>query len=893
MTAPRPDDEQHRGEAANAIEQHPSDRTSGAATGSVDREGGPGVDRLTERDRRASELDILRLRILAALVIGAAVMLMPLFGTYRIQIGAAVILIGIVSNLVLIRRVERGDRVPSAIAIGDAITACAVAFLVPETYGVAVIVLVSCTGLYVFWFGRRRMLPIAVPTGIALAIIGHGHDAPSWRVYFVAWSVTTLFSTIIFGRLEETLTAQRDRYDGLVNGIDAAVWEGSGPSGPPNYVSERAAGVLGYDISQIRDAEFFRSRIHPDDLAAFNESRRLVSTGQDVEVHFRVTDANGRVRRVQDRVRVTVDGSGRVARRRGVLVDETARWEAEASARRYTDFIEGIPIALLVLHMTDPEDPTSFVVQAANPAALAITSLDDGAIGHRIVDLISVTDVFLADMARVVSDGVPHDRPVIQIEGSDEIFAFHAVPLPDRCIGISLEDVTKRARTAEAFRHQATHDTLTGLANRALLNERLTQALGEADRTGAPVGLLVVDLDQFKDVNDALGHEYGDSLLRELATRMSTRLRDCDTIARLGGDEFAVLLTTDAAVAGAENVARRLTELAREPVKVGQYRLQVGASVGIAVAPDHGDDAETLMRHADAAMYDAKQSGCGHVVYSPRHELGALRRLELLADLREGDISADVEVHYQPRIHLATMSPVGVEALVRWRHPVHGLLAPSDFIELAEVSGSIRSLTQAVTMHAFGVLDVLADHGVLSTSVNLSSRNLYDPSWVEWICELAGSAPIPAGTLWLELTEEQLMDDPRQSSEVIRRLHDLGIRFSVDDFGQGSSSITVLRDMPIDELKIAPQFVADLMRGDERVVRSIIDTGHHLGLAVTAEGVADERAVTRLRALGCDIAQGFALGPPLPLDELLESLRTGPPGKLPVNSATGATGPPA
>lgn len=849
--------------------------SGGGATGPSPEDRGADVDRLTQHDRRISELEILRWRVLAALVIGAAVMLIPLFGSHRIQIGATVVLIGIVSNLVLIRRVEQGTRVPAMVAVGDSITACVVAYAVPEAYGVAVIVLVSCAGLYVFWFGRRATIPVAVSTGVALALIGYTTDAPSWQVYLIAWTVTTLFSTIIFGQLEMTLRAQRDRYDGLVNGIDAAVWEGQGPSGAPEYVSERATSVLGFDISQIRDATFFRSRIHPDDLAVFEESRRRVSCGEDVEVHFRVTDAWGDVRRVQDRVKVSVDGSGRVVRRRGVLVDETARWEAEASARRYTDFIEGIPIALLVLHMEDPEDRSSFVVQATNPAALAIADLDESAIGRRIVDLISISERFLSDMARVVHEGVPHDRPFLQIEGNEEIFAFHAVPLPDRCVGISLEDVTKRARTAEAFRHQATHDALTGLANRALLHERLTQALAEGDRTGAPVGLLIVDLDQFKDVNDALGHEYGDALLRELADRMSTRLRDCDTIARLGGDEFAVLLTTDADVAGAQNVARRLTELAREPVQVGQYRLQIGASVGIAVAPEHGADAETLMRRADGAMYEAKQSGCGHVVFSPRHELGAMRRLDLLAELRDGDLSADVEVHFQPRFDLRSMTPVGVEALARWRHPLHGLLDPADFIELAELSGAIRSLTQAVTMEAFGALDVLAGYGVRSTSINLSTRNLYDPSWVEWLCELTVSAPIPSGTLWLELTEGQLMDDPRQSTEVIRRLHALGVRFSIDDFGRGSSSITILRDLPIDELKIAPQFVADLLDGDERIVRSIIDTGHHLGLAVTAEGVSDGRAVERLRALGCDIAQGFALGPPLPLEDLRRRLHDG------------------
>jgi diguanylate cyclase (GGDEF)-like protein len=449
---------------------------------------------------------------------------------------------------------------------------------------------------------------------------------------------------------------------------------------------------------------------------------------------------------------------------------------------------------------------------------------------------------------------------------------MRAVPLPDRCVGISLEDVTKRARMAEAFRHQATHDALTGLPNRALLHERLTSALAEAERTGAPVALLMVDLDQFKDVNDALGHEYGDALLKELARRMSNRLRNCDTIARLGGDEFAVLLTTDATIGGAEEVARRLTELAEEPVQVGQYRLQVGASVGIAIAPEHGRDAETLMRRADGAMYDAKQAGGGHVLYCPAQEQAAVRRLELLADLRESEFTDDVEVHFQPRVDLRTMSTFGVEALVRWRHPRHGLLPPTEFIELAEVSGAIRTITQTVTVQACEALSALQGRGLSSTSVNLSTRNLYDPVWVDWLVDLCHDSDLVPGSLWMELTEAQLMDDPRQSEDVIRRLHEAGIRFSVDDFGSGASSIALIRDLPIDEVKIDRRFVEELVAGDDRIVRSIVDVAHHLGLTVTAEGVGDPTMIDALRRVGCDAAQGFALAPPMPLDALVVHL---------------------
>lgn len=823
-------------------------------------------------EQQSAELEILRWRTVASVVIGAAVMVLPLFGDNRLQIGAAILLFATASNLYLTRRVQRGGTVPWLLALGDVAVGCTVALLVPEAYGVVMVVLVSSTGLYVFWFGPKatwRLLPAA---GLALLAIGWWTQPDAWLPYLIAGVVTCTFSTIIYGHVSRTLTSQRNRYDELVNGIDAAVWEGRGPTGPAEFLSDHVVDLLGYGLDQIRDTAFFYSRVHPDDLDVVVESQRLVAQGENVEVHFRVTDAWGRTRRIQNRVRVTVDATGRVTRRRGVLVDETARWEAESSVRRYTDFVEGIPIALVVINMTDPDDPSSFVLQAANPAANAIADLDDAAIGHRIIDLIPVTDEFLDDMATVVRDGVPHDEPFVQIEGVDEVFSMRAVPLPDRSVGISLEDVTKRARMAEAFRHQATHDALTGLPNRALLHERLTRALIEGDRTGAPVALLMVDLDQFKDVNDALGHEYGDALLRELSRRMSNRLRNCDTIARLGGDEFAVLLTTDATTGGAEEVARRLTELAEEPVQVGQYRLQVSASVGIAIAPEHGNDAETLMRRADGAMYDAKQAGGGHVMYCPAQEVAAVRRLELLADLRETGFTDAVEVHFQPRVDLRTMSTFGMEALVRWRHPRHGLLAPSEFIELAEVSGAIRSITQTVTVQACEALAALTGRGLSSASVNLSTRNLYDPVWVDWLCDLSHDSELVPGSLWMELTEGQLMDDPRQSADVIRRLHDVGIRFSIDDFGSGASSLALIRDLPIEEVKIDRRFVDELLAGDDRIVRSIVDVAHHLGLSVTAEGVADPTVVGALRAIGCDAAQGFALAPPMPFSELVAHL---------------------
>jgi diguanylate cyclase (GGDEF)-like protein len=551
---------------------------------------------------------------------------------------------------------------------------------------------------------------------------------------------------------------------------------------------------------------------------------------------------------------------------------------AEAAAQRYRDFVEGIPIALVILRLDEPTDDRSLRVMGANPAAATLFGGTVGlGIGSRVVDLVHSVEPFLQGLADVIRLGTTLDHPFVTLPGIDGVFALRAVPLPDRCVGLALEDVTERARLAASFRHQALHDPLTGLPNRSQLNARLAVAMGP-DRDGssvdtlartaaqdACVALLVIDLDQFKDVNDALGHAHGDRLLVVLARRLAARLRDCDTIARLGGDEFAVLLR-GGGVSGAMEVAERILEMIDQPLHVDDYRFQVAASIGIAVAPDHARGPEELVQRADAAMYRAKAAGGGVAVYTPGQEGADVRRLELLADLR-GAVEDDAfAIEYQPRIDLVTMQTLGVEALVRWHHPRYGLLPPSEFIRLAEVSGAIRLLTRHVTTRALAEVTALGrGRPPLTTSVNLSVRNLYDPKLLVWVRAALEDLDAPEGALCFEITERQLMHDPSAGLTALERLHDLGVRLSIDDFGTGYSSLAHLRSLPIDEVKIDRSFVADLERGDDRIVRSVIDLGHNFGMHVVAEGVESPAALEELRRLGCDSAQGFHLAEPMPV----------------------------
>jgi diguanylate cyclase (GGDEF)-like protein len=778
-------------------------------------------------------------------------------------------------NFIMLHNLILDRRPTAAMAVVDTTVLLVVVALVPDSLPIAALVFASATSLFVFWFGSRITLGLTAAVLAGFSVIGALTTPPLWFPATVAVAVCCIVCTLVLQTVAEGVEDTQRRFDELVNGIDAVVWE-AGADHRVNFVTANVGDVLGCTAADFADPAFIDTHAHPHDIATWHAARRRNAEGRSSEVHLRVRDDHGGYRRIQERVKVSLHPDGTVHRRRGLLMDETCRWDAEADLRRYSDFIQGIPIALLIVHLTDPDDPCSVVVTSLNPAAQALLdaanahrgqrhTLDDGPV--RLVDCLDIEERWLERLRGVTMTNKAYERPFLRIPGADGIYAMRAVPLPDNCIGISLEDVTRRERLAESFRHQALHDQLTGLPNRAHLHTRLDAALVESEQTGSGVALLVVDLDQFKEVNDALGHEYGDRLLAELSRRLGAKLRHCDTIARLGGDEFAVLLTDDADITRATEVARRLIALCEKPVKIGEFRFQVSASVGIAVAPEHGTDGETLLRRADGAMYRAKAAGGSVSVYSPGQDLYNVRRLELLGDLREAVTSDDLAVQYQPRIDLRTHRTVGVEALVRWHHPRHGLLPPDEFIELAEVSGTIHRLTQHVSERASAEMRPLVELHDLSLSVNLSTRNLYDGKLVEWVGDLLVRHRIEPGSLCFEITETQLMDDPNHSLTVLHELRELGIRFSIDDFGTGYSSLSYLRELPIDEVKIDRTFVADLL-DDDTIVRSVIDLGHNLGLHVVAEGVEDVQTMHRLQDLGCDSAQGFHFGAPMDADDL-------------------------
>ena len=409
-------------------------------------------------------------------------------------------------------------------------------------------------------------------------------------------------------------------------------------------------------------------------------------------------------------------------------------------------------------------------------------------------------------------------------------------------------------------------DPLTGLPNRRLLSQRLEVAADQAQASRALVGLLILDIDRFKEINDSLGHDRGDELLQLVAQRLNGIIRSTDTVARLGGDEFAILLTTVRSVDDGVMFGQRILEVFAEPFHVDGLVLHVEASVGLAVMPDHADDIQTLMKHADVAMYVAKAGRIGLSVYDSEGDSSSTAKLIMLGELRKAIDSDDqLCMHYQPKVDIGTGQVVGLEALLRWNHPVRGNVPPSDFIPLAERTGLVHHLTRKVLTLVFSQIQVWCEAGWdIKVAVNLSALNLSEADFEVKIATLLEQYGVSPHLVEFEITESAIVQDPERAAITLRRISEMGSTIALDDFGIGNTSISQLRDLPVDTLKIDQSFIVDLDNGNEVLVRVVTDLAHEFGMVAVAEGVEHASTVERLRALGCDIAQGYWYSRPVP-----------------------------
>jgi diguanylate cyclase (GGDEF)-like protein/PAS domain S-box-containing protein len=651
------------------------------------------------------------------------------------------------------------------------------------------------------------------------------------------------------------------------------------------FISQGCFDLTGYRPSDLignRKVSYGRDLIHPDDQEpVWDDVQAALREKRSFQFVYRIRTASGKEKWVWEQGRGIYSSDGALLALEGFIVDMTERKRAEEALKKseaqnrallnaMPDMMfrisrEGVFLEFIPAKNMDPLVPPDMFLgknlKDVMPADVAQPSM------HCVVQALNTGHPQILEYQLRVNGGMRDYESRIVVSGADEVLSI-------------VRDITDRKHQAAALEYQALHDTLTDLPNRTLVLDRLNQAIHAADRENRPLALLLMDLDRFKEVNDALGHHHGDLLLKQVGPRVLSVIRESDTIARLGGDEFAVLLpATD--LIGATVAARKILEALARPFVVEGIFLDIGASIGIALFPEHGEDVDILMRRADVAMYQAKQTGAGFSVYVSEHDRHSPHRLALMGELRHAVEREELVLHYQPKVDLKTRRTVGVEALVRWQHPEHGLIPPDQFITVAEHTGVIKPLTLWVLGEAARQGSAWHRAGMeISVAVNLSARNLHDLQLPDQIAELLRTWKLPPAGLDLEITESAIMADPSRATEILMRLRAMGIRFSIDDFGAGYSSLSYLRKLPAIEVKVDKSFIIGMAASEDDavIVRSTIDLAHNLGLKVTAEGVESRDILNRLVAMGCDAAQGYFISRPVPAADLTRWLNSPPWG---------------
>ena len=555
--------------------------------------------------------------------------------------------------------------------------------------------------------------------------------------------------------------------------------------------------------------------------------------------------------------------------------DIAARMHNEKSLRLRERIIEVSANAIILCSADAP----GYLIEYVNPAFERITGYAAGeVIGQRLEDL-QGPEQGRQDM-HAITTALREQREGKAIvrnfrkDGSSYWSELFVAPVRDDGDGalshfvVAQYDISSVMRFEQELEFQARHDILTGLANRALLRERLEQAMAVTRRSGLPLWVVFIDLDRFKFVNDTLGHDAGDLVLKNVAERLCGATREVDTVARLGGDEFVLLLPQHGNGEPGAAILQRIQDAVTQPLQLGEYEFFLSCCMGVAVYPDDGGDADTLIKHADIAMYRAKEQGRGHwQFYASSMNAGTLERLELESELRHALERGQFHLEYQPQLDLASGAVVGMEALLRWQHPQLGRVPPASFIGLAEEMGLITPIGDWVLRTACAQARAwqLAGHGPLRLAVNLSARQFKQKNLLHAVAQVLADTGLDAAHLELELTESMVMHDVEQATAIMAKLKALGVQLSIDDFGTGYSSLAYLRHFPIDVLKIDKTFVSDITHSmdDAAIVRAIISLAHSLRLKVIAEGVETEQQLAFLRQHGCDQMQGYLFSRPL------------------------------
>jgi diguanylate cyclase (GGDEF)-like protein/PAS domain S-box-containing protein len=674
---------------------------------------------------------------------------------------------------------------------------------------------------------------------------------------------------------------------------------GAGPSLPESYCEAIDGTAIGPSVGSCGTAAYRRERVCVSDIASdplWSDFRELaLATGLRAcwSTPIFATDSSllGTFalyyREPRESSSADVELVELATHVAGIAIERARSEESvKESEERYRDLFENAsePIASVTMEERITEVNGAFVrVLGYTRAELIGTNLADYVTADALEASLHATKSKLTGEVSGTTyeqEFIAKDGHSVILEVSSRIIEQHGRPVGVQGI---CRDITARKQAevelrqlSELNRHQAAHDSLTGLPNRVSFGQQVEHAISVADTDGSQLAVLLMDLDRFKEVNDTLGHRYGDLLLVELARRLESVLRRSDTVARLGGDEFGILVRQlSASAIDLEQALERILAALEQPFQIDGLPLHVEASIGIARFPAHGRDVDVLLQRADVAMYVAKDTGAPHALYAAELDRHDAAGLTLLSELPRAIRNRELVLHYQPKLAVKTGELAGVEALVRWEHPTRGLIAPGDFVPAAEKTGLIEALTHYVLDEALGQIARWESEGHrLAVAVNLSMRNLHDPTLPKHVARLLHKWKLPGDRLTVEITESSIVSDPATTASVVGRLGELGLGIAVDDFGTGYTSLAYLARLAITQLKIDRSFVRNMDNDadDAAIVRSIITLGHDLGLELVAEGVETKVVFDQLAALGCDTVQGYWLSRPLPPAELDEWL---------------------